>query len=155
VLICLGLPFDDFNLVATADSAGLHDAADHASATAYGFLKPVSNLVHQVARRAWHDDFQKRFANAHVPPPLQFRDRNPAGGYVFLAAPRRNAEFLERLDIGHQNLPAASSMNAVLEPLVFDGKYLPEFLDRLTVRYRLKQVQNFTHRINLPPRAIW
>jgi hypothetical protein len=155
VLLCLGLPFYDFNLVATADSAGLHDAAYHASAAAYLFLKSISNLVHQVARRAWHDDFEKRFANAHAPPQLQFPDRNPARRNVFLAAPRRNAEFLKRFDIRHQNLPAASSMEAVLKPLVFNGKYFAKFPDWLTVRDRLKQVQDFTHRINLRQRAIW
>jgi hypothetical protein len=148
---------DNFNAVAATDPAGRDNAAQDASPPAYVFLKALTNLVHQMARRAWFRDFQKRFADAYSLPQRQPHERDSATRDVFLGASRRNAEFVERLDVRHQDLPAAAapSMQAVLEPFVFDGENFVEFADRLPVLNRLKQMQHFSHGMVLRQRAIW
>ena len=55
-------------------------------------------------------------------------------------ASRRDAEFLERLLIHHQNLTRAPapSVKAILESLIFNGEHFLEFAHGLAVRQALK-----------------
>ena len=129
-----------FNTIAPADAAGLDDPAQQAAPPANRFLKTLANFVHQVARRARLRDFEQSFADAQPLPEKQFPERDPARRDVFPGAPRRDAEFLERLQIHHQNLARASapSVKAILESLIFNGQHFLEFAHGLAVRQALK-----------------
>ncbi|MCU1342360.1 MAG: hypothetical protein JWN92_1783 [Candidatus Acidoferrum typicum] len=138
--IPLRLLVNDFNRIATPNLPGLDHAAENSAAPAQRFLKSLPDGVHLVARFAFLGDFQQRFAGAN---PLSHRQSiqfEPASGNVFLRPPGSDAEFIERLDIHQQQLPAAAApaVNAIFESLVFDGVGLIEFADRLAVRDRLK-----------------
>ena len=148
---------DNFNRVAAPNCSWLHHAAEDASAPAQRFLKPLPDRIHLVARFAFLCDFQQRFAGANTLAHQQSFELDPARRDVFLDAPGRDAEFIERLSIHQQQLPAAPGppVNAVFQTLVLDRENLVEFADRLAVRQRLKQVQSFSHGEVLRQRAIW
>jgi hypothetical protein len=130
----------NFNTVAPADAAGLDHSAQQAAPPANRFLKTLADFVHLVARRARLRDFEQNFAGAQPLPEGQCPERNPSRRDVFPGAPRRDAEFLERLVIHHQNLPRAPTppVNAFLETLIFNGQHLIEFAHGLAVRQALK-----------------
>jgi len=129
-----------FNTVAPADAAGLDDPAQQAAPPANRFLKTLADFVHLVARRARLRDFEQSLAGAQPLPEGQRPERDPAGRDVFPDATRRDAEFLERLVIHHQNLACApaASVNAVLETLIFNCKHFIEFAHGFAVRQALK-----------------
>jgi hypothetical protein len=129
-----------FNTVAPADAAGFDDSAQQAAPSTNRFLKALADFVHLVARRAGLCDFEQNFAGAEPLPEKQFPKRNPARRDVFPGPPRRDAEFLKRFVIHHQNLTSApaSSVKALLETLIFNGKYFLEFAHRLAARQALK-----------------
>jgi hypothetical protein len=128
------------NTVAPANAPGLDDSAQQAAPPANRFLKTLANFVHLVARRAGSRNFEQSLARAQPLPEGQHPERDPARRDIFPDAPWRNAEFLERLVIHHQNLACAPapSVNAVLEPLIFNGQNFIEFAHGLTVRQALK-----------------
>ena len=129
-----------FNMVATANAAGLDDSAQQAAPPANCFLKALAYFVHQVTRRAGLRDFEQNFAGAEPLPEEQFPEGDPAHRDVFACASRRDAEFLERLLIHHQNLACASapSVKTILESLIFNGEHFLEFAHGLAVRQALK-----------------
>src|SRR5271169_890329 len=86
-----------FNTVAPADAAGLHDSAQQAAPPANRFLKTLADFLHLVARLARLRDFEKNFAGAQPLPERQRAERDPARRDVLPGAPRRDAEFIERL----------------------------------------------------------
>jgi hypothetical protein len=130
----------NFNTVAPVNAAGLNDSAQQAAPPANRFLKTLADFVHQVARRARLGNFEQNLAGAKQLPEGQCPERNPARRDVFPGAPRRDAEFLERFVIHHQNLAGAPapSVDAVLETLIFNGKHLIEFAHGLAVLQALK-----------------
>ena len=85
-----------FHAVAPADAAGLNHPAQQAAPPADRFLKTLADLIHLVARPTGLRDFKQDFACAQPLPEGQCRKRDPAGRDVFLDAPRRDSEFLER-----------------------------------------------------------
>ena len=129
-----------FNAIAPADAAGLDDSAQQAAPPANRFLKTLADFVHLVARRARLRDFEQSFAGAQPLSEGQCPERDPARRDVFPDAPRRDAEFLERLLIHHQNLARAPapSVNAILESFIFNGEHFIEFAHGLAVRQALK-----------------
>jgi hypothetical protein len=129
-----------FNMVAPADAPGFNDSAQKAAPSANGFLKPLADFVHQMARRARLRDFEQNFAGAEPLSENQFPEGDPARRDVFPGAARRDAEFLERLQIHHQNLARASapSVKTILESLIFNGQHFLEFAHGLAVRQALK-----------------
>jgi hypothetical protein len=129
-----------FNSVAPADAAGLDDPAQQAAPPAKRFLKTLADFVHLVARHARIRDFEQNFAGAQPLPKKQFPKHDPARRNVFPGAARRDAKFLERFVIHHQNLTSAPapSVNALLETLIFNGKHFLEFAHGLAVRQALK-----------------
>jgi hypothetical protein len=129
-----------FNTVAPADPSGLDNSAQQAAPPANRFLKPLANFVNLVAWRARLRDFEQSLAGAEPLPEGQGPERNPARRDVFPGAPRRDAEFLQRFVIHHQNLAGAPapSVKAVLETLIFNGKHLIEFAHACAVFQALK-----------------
>jgi len=130
----------DFHAVATADAAGFDDFAQQAAPPAKRFLKTLADFVHLVARRARVRDFEQRLAGAQPLPEGQCLERDPARRDVFPHGPWRDAEFLERLVIHHQDLTRAPapSVNAVLETFIFKRKHFLEFAHGFAVRPALK-----------------
>jgi hypothetical protein len=129
-----------FDTIAPADAAGLDDSAQQAAPSANRFLKTLANFVHQMARRARLRDFEQNFAGAEPLSEKQFPEGDPAHRDVFACASRRDAEFLERLLIHHQNLTRAPapSVKTILESLIFNGEHFLEFAHGLAVRQALK-----------------
>ena len=129
-----------FNTVAAADAAGLDDSAQQAAPPANRFLETLADFVHLVARRARLRDFEQSLAGPQPLPEGQRSERDPARRDVFPDAARRDAEFLERLQIHQQNLARAPppSVNAVLESFIFNSQNFIEIAHGLTVRQALK-----------------
>src|SRR6202451_2773868 len=98
-----------FNTIAAANAAGFDDSAQQPAPPANRFLKTLANFVHQMARRAGLRDFEQNFAGAWPLSEGQCPERNPSCRDVFPGATRRDAEFLERLQIHQQNLARASA----------------------------------------------
>jgi hypothetical protein len=130
----------NFNTVASTDAAALDDSAQQAAPSAKCFLKTLADFVHLVARRTRFRDFEQSFAGAEPLPEKQFPEGDPARRDVFFGPARRDAKFLERFAIHHQNLTSApvSSVNAVLETLILNGRHFLEFAHGLAVRQALK-----------------
>jgi hypothetical protein len=130
----------NFNTVAPADAAGLDDSAQQAAPPAKRFLKTLADFVHLVARRARLGNFEQSLAGAQPLPEEQCPERNPARRDVFPGASRRDAEFLERFVIHHQNLAGAPapSVNAVLETFIFNRQHFIEFAHGFAMRQALK-----------------
>jgi hypothetical protein len=84
----------NFNTVAPADAARLHDPAQKAAPPTNRFLKTLADFVHLVARCARFRNFEQNFAGAQPLPEKQFPERDPARSDVFPGAPRRDTEFL-------------------------------------------------------------
>jgi hypothetical protein len=150
-------PLNHLNRVAVANSPGLHYAAENAAPSAKRFLESLPNRIHLMARLAFLGDFQQRFAYAHPLAHGQAFKYDPASRDVLLGASWGDAECFQRLQVHQEHLPpaAAPSVDAVLESFVFDGEHIVEFADRLAVRQRLKQMQNFSHGVRLQRRTIW
>jgi hypothetical protein len=127
------------NAVAPPDAAGLDDPAQQTAPPANRFLKTLADFVHQVAWRARLRHLEQSFADAEPLPEGQFPDRDPARRDVFPGAPRSDAEFLQRLRIHHQDLPAAPAppVNAFEETLIFNGGHFLEFAHGFAMRQAL------------------
>jgi hypothetical protein len=148
---------DDFNRVAAANLPGLHHAAENSATPAQRFPKSLPDRIHLMAWLAFLGDFQERSAHANPLAHQQSFELDPASRDIFFHPAGIDSEFLERLNIHQQQLPAAAGppVDALLESFVCNSERLVEFADRLAVRQRLKQVQNFSHGEVLRQRAIW
>jgi hypothetical protein len=134
------LVLGDFDAVAPADAAGLDHTAQDTPPPAQCFLKTLADFVHLMTWRAGIRNFEQGFADLKALPEAQPLQRDATSRDVFLGASRRDAEFLERLGIYKQDLPAAAApaMNAVLESLVLNGKNLVVLTHRLAMRRQLE-----------------
>jgi hypothetical protein len=130
----------DLNMIAPPDAAGFNDPAQHSAPSANFCLKTLADFIHLVAGFARLGHFKQDLARSQPLAERQCPERDAARGDVFPHASRRDAEFLERFQIHHQNLAAASaaSVDAVVETLVFNGDYFVELPHGLAVRQALK-----------------
>src|ERR1700722_8052249 len=91
--------FFNFNAIAAADASGLDNAAKQAAPPANLFLKTLPDFADLVARLAGSRDFEQSLPGAQPLSERQGLERDPAGRDVFPDASRRDAEFLECLQI--------------------------------------------------------
>src|SRR5579864_885617 len=148
---------NDFNRITAANLSGFDYAAENPAPPAQRFLKSLPDGVHLVAGFAFLGDFQQSFAGANPLSHGQGFELDAARGDVFFYSPGNDAEFIERLHIHQQQLPAAAAtpVNAIFETLVLDGQGFLEFAHRLAMRQRLEQMQHFSHGEFLLRRASW